>query len=318
MGHRIRSATPFDLLPLSAPPAATLRLNLVQQLLFPYRPLRGMLSSWLRLRGPSQVLLCWGDGGLLASAQAWPGPGSSSLEVRYLAVWRAALEEALGLWGELLTRLGAEAGREQITRLLVRLPDEDYLDLFQQAGFSPFAEEMILLWDGSQQQDVQMEPVLHPVRSDHLWAIQQLHLSLTPPLVQQAEGYTSDCWRPRGGEEGWVWQEEGRARAYLRRRRGPLGTGVDLLLDPAVRQYGQVLLAQGLQGADPPVYLILRSYQGELLEVAYRLGFRPFAEQILLGKYLAVRQEQHQAVTARKAEHQLGAAPTTPSVGNST
>jgi hypothetical protein len=192
---------------------------------------------------------------------------------------------------------------------------EEHLWLFQQVGFHPFAEEMLLVWEGQDRTAVRPLPDLRPVRGEHLWSIQQLFLGLTPPRVQQAEGGNEDSWQPRRGEESWVWPEEGRALAYLRRRRGPQGTTLDLLLDPTCRQYAQAVLAHGLLGVRPPVHLVLRNYQGELLDVARRLGFHSVAEQILLVKHLAVPVEQRQAVPTRKTERKLGAAPSAPSIG---
>jgi len=316
MGKQIRPVTLLDLLSLSIPPAAALHLDLAQQMISPRQFLRGLLSSWLHLRGPSHTLLCWGDEGLLACVQAWPWSRNSACEVRYLAVWKAARTQEDVLWEELLAALALGASQEGVTRLLARLPDEGYLELFQRAGFSPFAEERVLVWDGTEVQDVRPTAGLQPVGSEHLWAINQLHANLIPPIVQRAEGYVSDSWLPQRGEEAWVWQEEGTVQAFVRRRRGSKASGVDLLVDPAFRQHAWALLAHALAGASPPVYLTLRSYQGELLEVAHRLGFRPHAEQILLVKFLAVAQEQRQPVSAHKAERHLEAAPSTPSVRN--
>jgi hypothetical protein len=315
MGNLIRPAGPLDLLPLSVAPAQRLPLDVAQQLLSPHHPLRDCLASWLRLQEPLCTLICRGEDGARACAQA--RPGTQSWELCYLAAWHADVEQAYACWEELLAALGAEAGQRGTVRLLARLPVEEHLELFQRAGFHPFAEEMLLVWESKDRRPpARPLPALQPVRAEHLWAIQQLHLGLTPPRVHQAEDWSEDSWHPRRGEESWVWEEAGRALAYLRRRQGPRTAVLDLLLDPACRQHVQEVLAHGLAGTRPPVHLVLRSYQGELLDVARRLGFRSIAEQILLVKHLAVPVEQRQPVSARNAERKLGAAPSAPSVGN--
>ncbi len=315
MGKRIRPVGPLDVLPLSSPPAVALWLDLTQQLSSAQPPLRGFLLSWLHLREPAHILVSWGEHGLEGCVQARQSPRSSSWQVRYLAAW-GDVARAEAVWEELLAGLGSEAGRHGVTRLLAALPGEEYLELFQRAGYSPFAEERILAWDGTAPTEAQPLEELRPVEAEDLWSVQQLHVSLTPPIVYQAEGCSSDSWQPGPGEEGWVWPGEDRVRAYLRRRRGPQGTTMDLLLDPAFRQYAPALLAFALDGVALPAYLILRSYQGELLQVARRMGFGPFAEQILLAKYLVVRRRQPQPAPARQAERHLGTAPSTPSVGS--
>lgn len=310
MSTRIRPANVLDLLPLSRPPRTELRLDLVEELLTPHRPGRGLLP-WQR---PAvHTLLSWGVGGLLACVQARTNRGNYAWDVGYLGAWAPDPSGTDGLWAELLAALGVAAGRQGTMRLLARLPVEERVELFRQVGFAPFAEEILLLWDGAAQTPANPLDELRPLQPGDLWAVQRLHVALTPPIVQQAEGgYTS---APQPGEEAWTWQEGADIRAYLRRQRGPRGTRLGLLLDPAARQQAQAVLAHGLAGAQPPVYLVLRSYQGELLEVARRLGFRPYAEQVLLVKHLAVAEKQRQAVPARPAERPLGAAPTTPSVG---
>lgn len=313
MGERIRLATPLDAWRLSVPPVESLRLDLAQQLLAPHQPLQGFLANWLGLRQGLYTLLAWGPSGLLACAQAQAR--DMRWEVRYLAVWKPALPETEALWQELLLALGQEAARRQAARLLARLPAEEYLRPFQEAGFSPFAEEMILLWDGTLPPRPGPALGLQPVQPEHLWAVQQLRAGLTPPIVQHAEGDNSGARTPGPGGEGWVWPVEEGVRAYLERRRGRQGTALEVLLDPAWRQHATEILAHGLAGCSPPVYLVLRSYQGELRETARRLGFRPLAEQLLLVKHLAVRAEQRQPAAARLVERHLRAAPSAPAVG---
>lgn len=314
MGNRIRPATALDVLFLSAAPAVRLQLDLVQQLLLPHHPLQAAIAGWLPWGEPSYLLVCDGEPGLLACVQAAGLSTTSGWGVRYLAVWRDGLPAVHLLWKELLLGLGEEAGRRHVLRLFASLPAEEHLTPFQEAGFYPYAEEILLRWSVDDVDSLQPMAALRPVQDADLWAIHQLYQALTPPRVQQMEGRTSDSWRVRRGEEAWVWEEE-QARAYLRRRRGLRGTVLDLLLDPACRREAQAVIAHGLVGVRAPVYLVLRSYQGELLEVARRLGFRPFAEQVLLGKPLAVPALRRQPAVAAGAERQFGAAPTTPIAG---
>ncbi len=315
MAKETRPAGPLDVLAFGAPPAAELRCDLARQLLSPHHPLRELLASWLRPHEPCYTLLLWEDRRLLACAQAQSCRQDSSWQVRYLAVWKAGQEAAAGLWEELLIGMGTAAGRHRVTRLLAAVPGEESLEMFRRVGFSPFAEETILQAESTPAAAGRPFAAFQPVQAENLWAIQQLYVGLTPPIVQHAEGHSNDFWQPHGGTEAWAWQEEGVVRAYLRRWRGPRGTRLDLLLDPAYRQYAAEMLAHGLGGAAAPTYLVLRSYQGELLEVTRRAGFRPCARQVLLAKYLTVRQEARQPQAVRAPERSLEAAPSAPSVG---
>lgn len=313
---RIRPAGPLDLFLLSASPEVSVRLDLVQQLLFSHHPLREAISSWLGLQGATSTLLCLGKSGLLACVQAHAVPRTHSWDVDYLAMWAGVAAARPALWEDLLVRLAVEAGRRETIRLLARLSDEEYLDPFQRTGFVPFAEEILLRWGETDPDGVERKPELRPLEEADLWGVHQLYIGLTPPRVQQAEGLTIDSWRLERGEEGWAWMDEQRAQAYLRRRQGPRGVVLEVLLDPACRQAGAAVVARGLAGHRRPTYLLLRSYQGELLDVARRLGFRLYAKQVLLVKQLAVSAEQRQPLASRATEPKLGAAPTTPSVGN--
>ncbi|MGB9722432.1 MAG: hypothetical protein ACP5OO_00630 [Chloroflexia bacterium] len=314
MERQIRPATLLDLVSLGMPPQVSLHLDLVQHLVFPYHPWRGLLTSFLHLGKPSCTLLCRQGGKLLACAQARESRQRGTWEVGYLGSW-ATGEEACDPWEELLRSLGVEAGRRGQMRILARLPEEEHLELFQRAGFAPFAQEMILLWEGNGRPEVATWPEPQPLQAGALAAVQGLYAGLTPPIVQQVEPREPAFWQVGPGEEAWVWPEQDRVRAYLRCERGGRGTRLEVLLEPAFRQHSLAVLAWGLKRASSPVYLVLRSYQGELLEVARRLGFRPYGEQVLLARSLAVRVEQRQALPGRRAGAPLGAAPSTPSLG---
>jgi hypothetical protein len=311
MGNRIRPASVLDILPLSRPPRAQVRLDLAQELLFPHHAGRSLLP-WTR--SPVYTLLAWGPGGLHACVQARYGTGNFAWEVGYLAAWQADSPAVEDLWTELLIGLGIEAGRQGVTRLLAALPGEDHVDLFRRVGFAPFAAESILAWDGHPPTTGTPAANLKPMQPGDLWAVQRLHVSLTPPLVQQAEGSYGRIGA--GSDEAWVQPEGTGVCAHMVRQRSPQGTRLGLLLDPTCRQHAAAFLSYGLAEATPPVYLVLRSYQGELLEVARRVGFRHHAEQLLLVKHLAVAEKQRSPMPARPAERPLGTAPTTPSVGN--
>ncbi len=311
MAAHIRPATMLDLLPMMRTPQTALRLDLVERLLDPQHGGHG-LRAWLRPEGPEYTLLYWDRGTLRASVQARAGAGNSPWEVTGLDAWTADPAAAADHWSKLLIALGVQAGEQGAARLLARLPDETWLDLFRQVGFVPFAEELLLAWDSSGPAGGQPLAELRPVRPADQWAILRLHVGLTPPLVLQAEGE----WGPTAetAAEAWVWAEQESVRVYLQRRRSRRGTRLSLLLDPSWRQQASAVLSHGLAGATLPVYLVLRSYQGELLDVAHRLGFRPYAEQVLLVKHLAAPQKAPHPVPARPVERPLGAAPSTPSV----
>jgi len=306
MANHIRPATVLDILALNRPRYAEMQLDLARAVLFPHQPGPAMLP-WAR---PSvYTLLVRGDGGLRASVQARVGRDNSAWDVAHLGAWQPQAEED---WPGLLAALGTTAGRQGVLRLLAAVPDEEHLELFRRVGFTPFAEESILVYESKAPAAVPSAAV-RSLQPDDLWAVQRLYNALTPPLVQQAEGR-----RPLESEpdkEAWLWPGDNGLCACLQRQHSLHGSRLGLLVDPACRQHAPALLGYGLTGATRPVYLVLRSYQGELLEVARRVGFRPYAEQVLLVKHLAVPEPLRQSVPARPAERALGAAPSAPSVG---
>jgi hypothetical protein len=235
--------------------------------------------------------------------------------VHYLAAWKAAGSTVHPFWEGLLSQLSVEAGQHGATRLFASLPTEQHLEPFSRTGFVPYAEESILICDEALLRRAESLAGLRPTQPVDLWAIQQLYLGLTPIRVQKIEERNSDSWQPQRDQEAWIWQEQDRCLAYLRRHQGPRGTILELLLDSSRRQAAPAILIHGLAEAQAPFYLILRGYQGELLDVVHQLGFHPYAEQTLLSKPLAVPVEQRQPVPGRKSERQLGTAPSAPSVG---
>lgn len=306
MPNHIRPATVLDILALNRPWRAALQLDLVQARLYPHHPGQSLLP-WAR--PPVYTLLVWGEGGLRASVQARVGRDNNAWDVAHLAAWQLDAEED---WPELLAALGAAAGRQGVLRLLAAVPDEEHLELFRRNGFTPFAEETVLVFETS---TVAAAPsaVVRPLQPEDLWVLQRLYAALTPPLVQQAEGRRRLPDEP--DMETWVWPGDNGLCACMRRQRSPHGSRMGLLVDPACRQHAPAVLEYGLAGAPRPTYLVLRSYQGELLEVARRVGFRPYAEQVLLVKHLAVPEALRQSAPARSTERALGTAPSAPSVG---
>lgn len=306
MQNRIRPATVLDIPALNRPRHAEVQLDLAQALLFPHRPGPALLP-WARL--PVYTLLTRGEEGLRASVQARVGQDNSAWDVAHLAAWQPDAGDA---WAELLAALGAAAGRQGVLRLLAALPGDEHLELFRRVGFTPFAEETVLVYDGGTPAAA-LSTAMRRLEPEDLWAVQRLYAALTPPLVQQAEGGRHGAAEP--GEEVWLWPGDDGLCACLRRQHSPRGCCLELLLDPACRQHASALLSHGLAGAPRPAYLVLRSYQGELLEVARRMGFRFCAEQVLLVKQLAVPEKLRSPAPVRSAERALGTAPSAPSVG---
>lgn len=306
MSNDIRPATVLDILALNRPSYAALQLDLVQARLYPHHPGKALLP-WARAL--VYTLLSRGEGGLRASVQARIGQDNNAWDVAYLAAWQP---DAADDWSGLLAALGAAASRQGVLRLLAAVPGEEHLELFRRVGFTPFAEETILVYEGPTPA-VTPNAAVRPLQREDLWIVQRLYAALTPPLVQQAEG--GRLWTGDLSEETWLWPGDNGLCACLQRQHSPHGCRLRLLLDPACRERAPDLLAHALVGAPQPVYLVLRSYQGELLEVARRIGFSHYAEQVLLVKQLAVPEPLRPSVPARPAERALGAAPSAPSVG---
>ncbi len=198
----------------------------------------------------------------------------------------------------LIAHASAQMRWEGIVRLYARLPtDRASMELFRQAGFSLYARETILeLLPGKvlQRADTSGVEIVSGCSGWHLW---KLYSSITPPLVQWADGAATgepphgwDCLR------GQVvsWQEEGvllGAISLFPCRKGCL---MRILLQEPLRPEAEDFLRAGIAMLRPTchrrLYVPVRSYQAGLQRALMDIGFEPVEEFISAVQYIALRQ----------------------------
>jgi hypothetical protein len=243
-------------------------------------------------------------GGLLAGLlQMMDRPGRPEAEIVYISPALSDRPEVQNLWNKLITHACAKAGERGIQRLLVDLPSGGgEVPIFRQAGFAIYAREEILRLE-SASCCARISPLpdgLRRPRSGDGFRLQELYATVTPRLVQMAEGQSPYGWRltnnqhlPVWGEEVYLLQnEDGKLDAFLQLRPGAAGHWLDLILAPRVRSSVEALLDFGLERisgwSSKPVYTAVREYQGGLLPALHEKGFQPFGRQAAMVKFTTV------------------------------
>jgi hypothetical protein len=203
----------------------------------------------------------------------------------------------------LLEHLCLEKGEQGIQRIFAKVPeDEAGIDVFRQVGFGSYTRRHIFCLE-------QLPPgltspegmLLRPLQERDTWGLQQLRDSLTPRLVQHAEGGTKGerdfsgvlpWWRSRHMEQ-YVLDDEGQIQAYLRIVVGEKGHWLRVLLRPDAAQQAHRILSEALLivSAYPqrPMYLGVREYEVALQGALEGLGFQPCTAELLMVKHTTVR-----------------------------
>jgi len=222
-------------------------------------------------------------------------------------------QDAIGL--ALLTHLIAHAGGHGIQRLFLCLPSDDpALAIAQQSGFVAYIQETLFQLPAA-------TPAAPPAggirrqRQEDSFALQRLHNTYTPPLVQQAEGtlVRSDdaatpldlhfWWQPEHSR-GYVYEgQEGIAAAAFVRQ-GRNGHWLRLLGGAAALDAVDQLLARCLydliQAAPQPIYCALRPYQSSFGPLLRQHGFTPGPSLTRLVKHTTSFVKQPAPVPARE------------------
>jgi len=260
-----------------------------------YSPLRAALTSYLPPPHDSNVYTCILDaakGRISGFAQIQWRPDAPSAKVIYLAPSLTETDEAPSIWRRLLAYLCVKAGERGIQCLLASLPEEGpEAEIFQQVGFSPYAQEEILRLERIPSPQCPSEMALRRQRAADGWNLRRLCLAATPTAVQRAEGNSGD-WLGRPGGKGYVLEEDGELVGYLCITEGERGYWLRVLLHPQAHERAMELVEQTLAllaNLPPrPIYCGLRSYQGWLSEPLQEKGFRPFAHRLAVAKRIAV------------------------------
>jgi len=166
-------------------------LDLQRDLTQPQKPLLEAWLAFLSQQAMGQPTYIWYD----------PHDGEAFLQLRYrlhqatadiayLAPSLAEDRRAANAWSCLLDGACAEAAGQGIQRVFANLPESGVeVDVFNQAGFTPYAQEDIYrLVQPPAVQGAGESLALHPQRLEDWPALQKLCVAITPQRVRQAEG----------------------------------------------------------------------------------------------------------------------------------
>jgi len=235
-------------------------------------------------------------------------PGRSEADVLLLA---PALDMPSGhpaIWQKLLVYYCNEAARQQIRRIYVDAPDQPLpVNTFSQIGFRVYTRQTI--WRLSSYRAgtfsaAQRETVRPTTKADE-WALRLLYTRISPPQVQQAEGYLTgnivakavkppvlEWWQP-AVHKNFVFEKKGDIQGLIDIAYGWNGIGLQLwtdfhqpdttcihhLINHALTVISQEHKAQ-------PIYLGVREYHGGLGVALADYGFAPFTDRAKMVRHV--------------------------------
>lgn len=265
-------------------------LDLQRNLMHPSQPLA---EAWLAfvtqqaMGQPTYVLHDAHDGD--AFVQVRYRRHQAAADVTCLAPELGDNRRAAPAWSHLLDGAGIEAARQGIQRVFASLPASGAeVDVFQQAGFTLYAEEDIYRRGPEQSiEAVEAHPGLRPQRVEDLPALQKLCVAITPQRVRQTEGGIGltpasdrNCRRyvlhePEGDE----------LLAALSVCTGAKAHWLHLLLRPEAQQLAEELVGWGLDSLSGQparaIYCNVRQYENSVCEALEAGGFRPHGTRSL-------------------------------------
>lgn len=207
------------------------------------------------------------------------------------------------LWHRLLVYAVQQAGEQHVQRCFANVPEraDEALGLLSQVGFVPFTRQDVY---GLEQAAAAAEGgdtvAVRPVTAADEWALQELHATITPRLVQRAEGGSLGSmgdlparWWAREGGMSFVLLREGEIVGLVSGQAGK--AGVCLRLWGQFRESREVLAlleksrAAFEDRARGPVYCLVREYQAGVRTPLADFGFRLLGTWSCLVKHTTVR-----------------------------
>jgi hypothetical protein len=219
-------------------------------------------------------------------------PHQAAADVAFLAPALREGQKVNRVWSRLLDGACVEAAGHGIQRVFANLPESGEADVFQQAGFMPYAGEDIFRLDSASTVQQQVQTLaLRPQCPEDWPAIQKLCVAVTPQRIRQAEGGIAIT---TGGESN--------CHRYVL----PAENGDDLLAELSVLAGGQAYwlrmivhpeagnVADGLirwalstLAGQPalPVYCSVRQYEGGVRAWLEAAGFAQYTTRVLMVKH---------------------------------
>jgi hypothetical protein len=166
-------------------------LDLQRGLTQPQTPLWEAWLAFLSQQAMGQPTYVWYDSATGdAFVQVRYRPHQAAADVAYLAPSLAEDHRMASAWSHLLDGACIEAAGQGIQRVFANLPESGVeVDVFNQAGFTPYAREDIYrLVQPQAAQQAGESLSLRPSRAEDWPALQRLCVAITPQRVRQAEG----------------------------------------------------------------------------------------------------------------------------------
>ncbi|MEW6231570.1 MAG: hypothetical protein AB1566_04535 [Chloroflexota bacterium] len=244
------------------------------------------------------------------------------------------------VFASLLEQLARILGERGAMRIFAKSPgDVPGFAAFALAGYSVYGHEDLFRLDGASALGVRgatppfaQEPglpegaTIRPQRDDDAWPIHQLYGSITPKVMQQAQGLSSDDWGlPKGrwpgnlftSKEGrYVLEVEGQVQGFVLATRAT--NTLEIMVHPEAYHHAAALLRQGLSELAPAagIYCALPEHQGGLSHVLEETGFRHLGSQALLVKHMVTRIRERERVLKPVLERGLEPAAKAPIYSN--
>jgi len=290
-------------------------LDMESALLGEYASLRLALSAYLFHPGVGAFTCVLNPAGRKGSqrgfVQVRNRPGCPEWDVVYLAPALDEARDALTIWHRLLAGISLIAAEEGILRIFARPARDDVVEgVLGQAGFRVYAREMIYSIGDSSVSMRRKGTKWRPACENDREELGHIYRSVTPHLVQQAEGkYPQEENGSLFGQPGFLGEEsyvlDGDClEAYLRLRGGSRGYWIQLLLRESSNYDLAEVVSEGLAlltGRPPlPVYWAVRGYQGCLPALLRGEGFESVATRSLMVKHTTARlkMKTHKLVSA--------------------
>ncbi|HJX39217.1 MAG TPA: hypothetical protein VJ714_11475 [Anaerolineae bacterium] len=234
--------------------------------------------------------------------QAWDRSDGVACDVEFIAPPLNNSTDNFRLWCDFLEHLTVSKGASRVQRIFARVPqDGRAVEAFRNTGFTAYARRHVFRL-------VQIPAVLpgaggdflRPLRGGDDSKVHSLRSSVTPRLVQHAEGAPHaehdptallPWWKSHQTRE-YVWEQDGAVRAYLRFLIGQDGHWLRILFDPAMGRQVDDLVSDALALITSlpalPVYCSVREYEGPLRGALESAGFDSLATEVLMVKHTTV------------------------------
>ncbi len=295
----VRPLTVSDLPSLRSVLQAQVPLNYPQTVLD--HRLSGFLAALPYGRRYRQAFVAEVDGAIAGFAEFQPEPWNYRWMVARLGAGAAELDGAdwVAVWRELLRHAAQAAAMAGVKRLGATAPVEGQAyDALRQVGFTPYAQETLLLAQGLQIVDQEQGLVREQEPSD-AWSIHQLYHLATPRAIQYADAFTSNHWDVgrRAGlrVRGFLIERGQEVVAYCQVISRGHRHVIDVLTQQGESPLLQILVPVALAKAGitdkDTVWVGVPDYHTDYLDHIEEVGFRPSNRLTLMVKYMAVPAE---------------------------